>query len=70
MGNCANYLIQKQIKSPIYEIDTTHLTIDSVAIIIMDIIVNNKNGEKFVIGKIDWLEKLASENRLSEFFKM
>jgi hypothetical protein len=36
----------------------------------MDIIVNNKNGEKFVIGKIDWLEKLASENRLSEFFKM
>jgi len=70
LGNCANYLIQKQIKSPIYEIDTTHLTIDSVAIIIMDIIVNNKNGEKFVIGKIDWLEKLASENRLSEFFKM
>lgn len=70
LGNCANYLIQKQLKSPIYEIDTTHLTIDSVAIIIMDIIVNNKNGEKFVIGKIDWLEKLASENRLSEFFKM
>lgn len=70
LGNCANYLIQKQLKSPIYEIDTTHLTIDSVATIIMDIIVNNKNGEKFVIGKIDWLEKLASENRLSEFFKM
>ena len=70
LGNCANYLIQKQLKSPIYEIDTTHLTIDSVAIIIMDIIVNNKNGEKFVIGKIDWLEKLASENRLSKFFKM
>lgn len=70
LGNCANYLIQKQIKSPLYEIDTTHLTIDSVAIIIMDIIINDKNGEKFVIGKIDWLEKLASENRLSEFFKM
>lgn len=70
LGNCANYLIQKQLKSPIYEIDTTHLTIDSVAIIIMDIIVNNKNGEKYVIGKIDWLEKLARENRLSEFFKM
>jgi len=70
LGNCANYLIQKHLKTPIYEIDTTHLTIDSVAIIIMDIIVNNKNGEKFVIGKIDWLEKLASENRLSKFFKM
>ena len=70
LGNCANYLIQKQLKSPIYEIDTTHLTIDSVAIIIMDIIVNNKNGEKYVIGKIDWLEKLASENRLSEFFEI
>lgn len=70
LGNCANYLIQKQIKSLIYEIDTTHLTMDSVAIILMDIIVNNKNGEKLVIGKIDWLEKLARENRLSEFFKM
>ncbi len=70
LGNCANYLIQKQLKSPIYEIDTTHLTIDSVAIIIIDILVNNKNGEKFVIGKIDWLEKLASENRLSEYFTM
>ncbi len=70
LGNCANYLIQKQLKSPIYEIDTTHLTIDSVAIIIMDIIVNSKNGEKYVIGKIDWLEKLASENRLSEFFEI
>ena len=70
LGNCANYLIQKQLKSPIYEIDTTNLTIDSVAIIIMDIIVNNINREKFLIGKIDWLEKLASENRLNEFFKM
>ena len=70
LGNCANYLIQKQLKSPIYEIDTTNLTIDSVAIIIMDITVNNINRERFLIGKIDWLEKLAGENRLSEFFKM
>jgi len=70
LGNCTNYLIQKQIKAPKYEIDTTHLTIDSVAKIIIDIIINNKNADKFIIGKIDWLEKLASENRINEFFNI
>lgn len=70
LGNCVNYIIQKQIKAPKYEIDTTHLTIDSVAKIIIDIIINNKNADKFIIGKIDWLEKLASENRINEFFNI
>ena len=70
LGNCANYLIQKQMKSPIYEIDTTHLTINSEAKIIIDIIINNKNRDLYLIGKIDWLEKLDKENRLNKYFNM
>ena len=68
LGNCINYFIQKQTKIPLYEIDTTNLSIKSVAKIIIDIAVENQDGNNFHIGKIDWLEKLFQENRLEEFF--
>jgi adenylate kinase len=68
LGNCVNYLIQKQINSPTYEIDTTLLTIESIAKTIIDLIIYNKNVEGFKIGKVDWLEKLAYENNINEFF--
>jgi len=68
LGNCVNYFIQKQIKVPLFEIDTTHLDIESIAKIIIDIVVGNKDGDNYYIGKIDWLEKLFQENRLEEFF--
>ncbi|MFX0038440.1 MAG: adenylate kinase family protein [Promethearchaeota archaeon] len=68
LGNCANYFIQKKIKSPLFEIDTTNRSINSIAKIIVDIILGNKDGNKYIIGKIDWLEKLFQENRLEEFF--
>ena len=68
LGNCTNFFIQKQIKSPIYEIDTTNLTIDSLAKIIIDLIVNNINLEKYILGKIDWLEILSQNDRIHEFF--
>ncbi len=68
LGNCVNYFIQKQIKVPLFEIDTTHLDIESIAKIIIDIVVGNKDGDNYHIGKIDWLEKLFQENRLEEFF--
>jgi len=68
LGNCVNYFIQKQIKEPIFEIDTTNVNIETVAKIILEIVVENRTGENFQIGKVDWLEKLFEEDRLKEFF--
>jgi len=68
LGNCVNYFIQKQMKVPLFEIETTKLSIRSVAKIIIDIAVENKDGNEYLIGKIDWLEKLFQESRLEEFF--
>ncbi len=68
LGNSINYMIQKQIKSPIYEIDTSKQNINSIARIILDIIMNKKDVKEYRIGKIDWLEKLSQNNRLKEFF--
>jgi len=68
LGNCVNYFIQKQIKAPIFEIDTTNINIETVAKIIIEIVVENRDGENYQIGKVDWLEKLFEEDRLKEFF--
>lgn len=68
LGNCTNFFIQKQIKSPMYEIDTSDLTIDSLAKIIIDLTVKNINVENFLPGKIDWLEILSQNDRIHEFF--
>ena len=68
MGNCVNYFIQKQIKTPIFEIDTTNIDIKTVANIIVGIIIEKNNGKNFKIGKIDWLQKLFEEDRLKDFF--
>ncbi|MFW9829437.1 MAG: adenylate kinase family protein [Candidatus Thorarchaeota archaeon] len=68
LGNCVNYLIQKKPKKPILEIDTTELSVESVAKIIKDIIYENKDPADYHFGKIDWLEKLYQENRLNNFF--
>ena len=68
LGNCVNYLVQKKIKSPIYEIDTTNLNIESVAKTINDIIFVKIDVENYYLGKIDWLEKLFQEDRLVGFF--
>ncbi|MFX1574435.1 MAG: adenylate kinase family protein [Promethearchaeota archaeon] len=68
LGNCTYYFIQKHMKIPLFEIDTTNLSIKSVAKIILNIMVDNQDGKKYNVGKIDWLEKLFQENRLGEFF--
>ncbi len=68
LGNCVNYFIQKKIKRPLFEIDTTNLSIESVAKTIEDIIDGKKDVKKYNVGKIDWLEKLYQEDRLKEFF--
>ncbi|MFX1241692.1 MAG: adenylate kinase family protein [Promethearchaeota archaeon] len=68
LGNCVNYFIQKKAAFPLFEINTANLSINSIAMIIVDIILGNKDGTQYEIGKIDWLEKLFQENRLEEFF--
>lgn len=68
LGNCVNYFLKKKIKSPIYEIDTSNLSIIDVAQIIISIVFNKRNTEKYQIGNVDWLEQLFQENRLKEFF--
>ncbi|TFG28395.1 MAG: AAA family ATPase [Promethearchaeota archaeon] len=68
LGNCVNYMIQKKIKTPILEIDTSNRNIYDLAQIIIELINNGKNLEEYVIGKIDWLEDLSDNNRLKEFF--
>jgi adenylate kinase len=68
LGNCVNYFIQKKAKFPLFEINTENLNVNSVAKIIVDIVLGNKDGNQYEIGKIDWLEKLFQENRLEKFF--
>ncbi|MFW9970096.1 MAG: adenylate kinase family protein [Candidatus Odinarchaeota archaeon] len=68
LGNCVNYFLQKKTKFPLFEINATDLSINSIAKIIVDIVLGAENGSKYLIGNIDWLEKLFQENRLEEYF--
>jgi adenylate kinase len=68
LGNCVNYMIQKKIRTPILEIDTSYLNVDDLAQLIIELISNRKNLEDYIIGKIDWLEKLSVNDRLNQFF--
>ena len=68
MGNCVYFFLQKEVKFPLFEIDTTNLSIKSVVNTIISIVVGKKDAEKYYVGKVDWLEKLFQENRLEEFF--
>jgi len=68
LGNCVNYFINKNLKIPILEIDTTDLTTKSLVRIMVEIIAEEKNIDQYYIGRIDWLENLFQQNRLNEFF--
>jgi adenylate kinase len=68
LGNCVNYFINKNLKIPILEIDTTNITTKSLVRIMIGIIAEEKNIDQYYIGRIDWLEKLFQQNRLNEFF--
>jgi len=68
LGNCVNYFLQKKMNPTLFEIDTTKLSIESVAKVIIGIIVEKKDVDDYIVGKVDWLEKLFQEDRLQEFF--
>ncbi|TFF86011.1 MAG: hypothetical protein EU518_00110 [Promethearchaeota archaeon] len=67
LGNSTNYILEKDLKCPIYEINTSNKSIDLIIKIISDIINNEKPNLKSV-GNIDWLCELSKKNRLNEFF--
>ena len=73
LGNCVNYFLKKNIKYPFFEIDTSNISIESVADTIIDIIISNKNtnnyAQKYHVGHVDWLEKLFQDNRLNDYFE-
>ncbi|MFX1389650.1 MAG: adenylate kinase family protein [Promethearchaeota archaeon] len=68
LGDCINHFLQKELKNPLFEIDTSNLSIKRVVRIIADIVLEIRDGKNYYIGKVDWLEKLFQENRLEEFF--
>jgi adenylate kinase len=68
LGDCINHFMQKKLKKPLLEIDTSKLSIKRVVRIIADIVLEIRDGKNFYSGKVDWLEKLFQENRLKEFF--
>lgn len=68
LGNAANYIFEKDLKCPIYELDTTNKTIDHTTTLIQKIIKDKEAVEKYKFGKIDWLQPLSEEDRLNEFF--
>ena len=70
LGNCANFFVEKNMKKPLLEVDTSTINVDKLVNKIVEIISRGKNITKYALGKIDWLEKLSAENRLDEYFEM
>ena len=68
LGNSANYFLNKQLNKPIMEIDTTNKSIDVITKTIIGIITGKVDVTEYIIGKIDWLEKISQEDRLQVFF--
>ncbi|MHA1438504.1 MAG: adenylate kinase family protein [Promethearchaeota archaeon] len=68
LGNCANYMIKKNLKIPVLEIDTSKQNAKKTAQIIVDVLNNKDLLEKYQIGKIDWLQMLDEKNGLNDFF--
>jgi len=68
LGNSVNYFLNKQLNKPIMEIDTTNKSIDVITKTIIGILTGKVDVNEYIIGKIDWLEKISQEDRLQVFF--
>lgn len=68
LANCLNYFLEKNLKEPLLEIDTTEISIENLSDLIIDLVKGMKSKEEFKIGKIDWLEMLFQEDRMQEYF--
>jgi adenylate kinase len=68
LGNASNYIMKKNLKCPVYEIDTTKKTIPQMIETIQEILAGQEIKDEYKFGSIDWLEQLSEEGRLNEFF--
>jgi adenylate kinase len=68
LSECTTYLIDKEIKSPILEIDTSTGNFNEIVDNLHKIFVNGCGFEIYELGKVDWLDEIYEKNRLKEFF--
>jgi adenylate kinase len=68
LGNCVNFFIENDVKKPIYEIDTSKLSIYQLRDEIIKIVNDREYGKIYKLGQIDWLEQLFKSNQLMEYF--
>ncbi|TFF88770.1 MAG: AAA family ATPase [Promethearchaeota archaeon] len=69
LGNCTSYFLEKNLRVPLIEVDTTHKTILETANIIWNIILTKRVPDLNKIGRTDWLEQLYQKNRIEDFFE-
>ena len=68
LGSCANYFIEKNLRIPLYEIDTTKFDLNVISKKVIEIVNEKEIANDYRLGKIDWLEVLSAQDRLNEFF--
>lgn len=68
LGNCVNFFIENDVKKPIYEIDTSKLSVYQLRDEIIKLINDREYSKKYKLGQIDWLEQLFKSNQLMEYF--
>jgi adenylate kinase len=67
LGVCSYNAVAKYGEGKVYEIDTTDLSPEESVEIALEI--TGSNGKSHVVGSIDWLSKLESENRLGSYMR-
>ncbi|MBY8982576.1 MAG: AAA family ATPase, partial [Candidatus Lokiarchaeota archaeon] len=68
LGNCSNYIVQKELSCPIFEFNTSEMDLEVLIQLILRFFEGKEDLHKYLIGNIDWLNELFETDRLNEFF--
>ena len=68
LGSSVNFFIQKGVKTPLFEIDTSKRSINQLRDEIIKVLYDKEHGKIYKLGKIDWLEDLFKSNELMRYF--
>ena len=68
LGNCSNYIVQKELSCPIFEFNTSEMDLEALIHLILRFLEGKEDLHKYFIGNIDWLNELFETDRLNEFF--
>ena len=68
LGNCVNFFIENEVQKPLYEIDTSKISLNQLRDEIIRIIYDREYGKTYTLGQIDWLEKLFKLDQLMKYF--